>query len=107
MTLKAYFTSFNIIVFKSTLLKVKGCYSTFNIHVLDYCQGLRMRGKSINPKIHHKQIELWILHMGIRPKCHFQLPATSGNSKSKQNTFPLIKTEFFMMAIQSSVSNIR
>ena len=53
-------------------LKVKGCYSRFNFHVLVYCQWLRMPWWSIYPIMHHKQIELW----GIIP--------TSGNFRPYQ-----------------------
>ena len=47
---------------------MKGCYSRFHFHVLDYCQWLRMP---------HKQIDLW----GIA--------STSGHIKYKQPTFAL------------------
>ena len=41
---------------KSCTVKVKGCYSRFHLHVLDYCQWLRMPDYLICPRIPHKQI---------------------------------------------------
>ena len=75
-----------LIITKNTikLLKVKGCYSRFHSHVLDYCQWLRW---SFYPRMPHKQIEL----LGItsttgnfRPyqiqtaNIHFKLQSQSG-----------------------------
>ena len=40
----------------AALTKVKGCYSRFHFHVLDYCQWLRIPHDLLMP---HKQIELW------------------------------------------------
>ena len=39
-------------------VKVKRCYSRFHIHVLNYCQRLRMPYDFIYPIMHRKQIEL-------------------------------------------------
>ena len=57
-------------------VKVKGCYSRFYFHVLDYCQMTAHAWLSIKPRMHHKQIEIWVLHMRISVTFYFrQLPA--------------------------------
>ena len=53
-------------------LKVKRCYSRFHIHVLDYCQWLRMPTDFICPRMTRKRIEQW----GIK--------STSGNFRPYQ-----------------------
>ena len=67
--------------------KVKRCYSRFNFHVLDYCQWLRNRSDLSIPDCIINKWNYGVSH---------QLLATSGHSKSKQQSFSLISHEHIL-----------
>ena len=74
-----------------SFLKVKGCYSRFNFHVLDYGQWLRMPHDLWIRECLINKLNYGVLH---------QLPATAGHINFKQQTFtfmfnwPLVKVKY-------------